>query len=227
MKKQLTIALLSVTVATAQDLGDIASPTPEPTIIKASNASDLTNFIFQALPLSPIKEILLPKDCQIGFTNESSETTMEDIIVSYIDKASREVLFCTTAITSPKIAAALVAAKARGATVSGIMTESPNGIRNYNAPSYFMINNVPIFFDPTKEENQNNYLVLDREGVLVTASDWSVSALSGSNSYFAIKDPGIAIAYYNGWVNQLSTTIVPALTNSVLRTIMKNKVNKP
>lgn len=210
--------LLLVTTLSAQT----PSPSPSPEL-KGSNASDLTNFIMQALPLSPAKEVLLPRDCEISFNYPGAQTNLIAKIVEAIDNANVEVLFSTNAVTVKEIAAALVAAKQRGLIVAGVMTESPATISGYNAPSYFMISNLPIFFDTSEEENFNNFIIIDRRAVLLSSGNWTQRQLSGAANLLLISDPGITIAYYNAWIGQMQNGKVPALTQSILRTIMKDK----
>jgi len=210
-------------IVTATVVAQTPTPTPE---LKKSNASDLTNFILQTLPLSPAKDILLPRDCEITFNYPGALSNLAEKIVKYIDNAKVEVLFSTNAVTVREIAAALVAAKQRGLIVAGVLTESPASISGYNAPSYFMISNLPIFFDTSEEENFSNFLIIDRKAVVLSSGNWTQRELTGSANLLLISDPGITIAYYNAWIGQMQNARVPALTQSILRTIMQGKTKQ-
>lgn len=204
----------------------IATPKPETAIKHNTTFTKLPNnlqtFIYQSLPLSPIKEVILPAKTEVIFQIPGEFNKLEDKIVSNINSAKLEVLFNSRAITSQKIAQALVQAKLNGKTVVGILAEKPSGIGRYNAPSYFTINNLPIFFDSAVGDNSNNYLVIDRSKVLVTSLDWTKGSNSQtSGNIFIIEDPGIVIAYYNGWINQLRQSTVPAKTQAILNAITK------
>jgi len=197
---------------------------------QTSNASELINFIYQALPIVPMKKVLLPPEIEVGFNFTPGTDQSEDLIqkiVSRIKSAQREVLFSTGALNVKEIAAALVEKKLEGKIVVGIMSESPNSIKNYTAPSYFLVSNLPIFFDRSKLVSGNNFFVIDREIVVLASTNLTETQLAESSSnLLVIKDPGIAVAYYNAWIEQLRTSAVPRITQSILRMIM-SKSGKP
>lgn len=203
-----------------------ATPTPVKEITQATTFEKLPNnlqtFLFTSLPLSPVKDVILPAKTEVTFQLPGEFNKLEDIIVTNINSAKLEVLFNSRAITSQRIAQALVQAKLNGKTVVGILDEKPEGISRYNAPSYFTINNLPIFFDSAESDNSNNYLLIDRKKLIITSFDWTRSSnVSTSGNIFSIEDPGIAIAYYNGWINQLRQSTVPPKTQAILNTLTK------
>lgn len=196
-----------------------------------SNASELINLIYQALPLSPMKKVLLPPEVEVSFnytpgTDQSENLTAK--ILAKLDKAEREIIFSTGALTVQDIAATLVEKKLQGKIVVGIMSESPSGMKNYTAPSYFIVNNLPIFFDRSKMVNGNNFFVIDREAVLIVSTNLTRTQLGeSSSSILYIKDPGVAVAYYNAWVEQLRTSAVPRVTQSILNAIVNQGLGNP
>lgn len=226
--QRLTILCLSASIALSSSFGqkmdgsDTLVPPPAREF-QSSNASELINLIYQALPLSPMKKVLLPPEVEVGFNFTPGTDQSENLaakILEKLDKAEREILFSTGALTVQDIAAALVEKKLQGKIVAGIMSESPSGMKNYTAPSYFIVNNLPIFFDRSKLFNGNNFFIIDREAVLIISTNMTHTQLGESSSNILyIKDPGVAVAYYNAWIEQLRTSAVPKLTQSILNTI--------
>ena len=189
---------------------------------KAAKASDLINVIYQALPLMPTKEVLLPKEVQIKFNSPGqTDGVLSKFICDRIGVAKKEIIFSAGVITDKDIAGLLVSQKLQGRIVTGIITESPPGIKNYTAPSYFLVNNLAIFFDSSKIINGNNFIIIDREEVILLSCTMTPSMMNGSNSSaISIKDPGVVVAYYNAWIDQLRASTVPKVTQAILNTII-------
>lgn len=225
--------------ASAQSLDGTGSiPKPPPAELKTSNASELINLIYQALPLAPMKKILPPKEIQVYFNipnytadgelNSDTKGELSKQIVELLKKAKSEVIFSAGIITDKDIAGTLVSKKLEGVVTAGIITESPPGIKSYTAPSYFIVNNLPIFFTPGKTINTNNFIVIDRTTVILVSGPMTRSSLEdGNSSVMVITDPGIAVAYYNAWVEQLSKSRVPRVTQSILNTLAKAPATAP
>jgi hypothetical protein len=233
MKIILVLSLFAPLCAFGQKMDGTDTLVPPPAReFQASNASELINLIYQALPLMPIKKVLLPPEVEVSFnytagTDQSDNLTAK--ILEKLEKAEREIIFSTGALTIQDIAATLVEKKIQGKIVVGIMSESPSGMKNYTAPSYFIVNNLPIFFDRSKLVNGNNFFVIDREAVLIVSSNLTHTQLGESSSNILyIKDPGVAVAYYNAWVEQLQTSSVPKITQSILNMIVgQTRSNQP
>lgn len=185
---------------------------------------DLANVVYSALPLAPVRELTMPQGVEVKFNFPGNNEEIEDYVVKAIDSAEMEILFNQTAITSQRIAAALVNAKLNGKTVAGIIELSPLGIVNYNAPGFFILNNIAIFYDSSEGHNTNNYCIIDRTRVITGSLDWTKNSdTKDSGNIISIKDPGVVTAYYNAWVRQLTTTYVPKATEVILHTILSNK----
>jgi phosphatidylserine/phosphatidylglycerophosphate/cardiolipin synthase-like enzyme len=198
---------------------------------QASNASELINLIYQALPLMPMKKVLLPPEIETGFNFTVGTDQSENLIQKIVDRinsAQREIIFSTGAMNVKEIAAALVEKKLEGKIVVGIMSESPSGMKNYTAPSYFLVSNLPIFFDRSRVVSGNNFFIIDREIVVLVSTNMTETQLTESSSnILVIKDPGIVVAYYNAWIEQLRTSAVPRITQTILRMIMSKSGRPP
>lgn len=182
---------------------------------------ELRSAIFQLLPLTPIKEVSLPDSIQVYFQYPGHDDNFEEIIVDGINNARLEVLFNQRVITSERVANALVAAKQRGVVIAGILEEDPTNVRNYNAPNFFIQNNIAIFFDTSHPgENKNHYSIIDRKVVYTGTLDWTGLAQTDSGNLLVISDPGIVVSFYNAWVTQLGSTKIPEKTEQLIRTLM-------
>jgi hypothetical protein len=226
----LTVLTTSHSIAQKMDGTDTLVPPPAREF-QASNASELINLIYQALPLSPLKKVLLPPEVEVSFNFTPGTDQSENLTAKILEKlaeAESEILFSSGALTVQEIAAALVEKKLQGKIVVGIMSESPSGMKNYTAPSYFIVNNLPIFFDRSKLVNGNNFFIIDRQAVIIVSTNMSRTQLNESSSnVLYIKDPGVAVAYYNAWIEQLRTSSVPKITQSILNKIAsKTRANQ-
>lgn len=156
-----------------------------------------------SLTLAPVEPIRLPPGIDVFFTPHDD---IEAELIKIIDSAKSEILSSQYLITSRYVVQAMLRAQRdRGVVVAVILEPSPN-VTEYQTPEYLRLNGIPVLFrNEARGINNHKYWVIDRS-IVVTGSYDATKAAAGSNeeNLLKVKDTGLAIAYYNAWVEQAS-----------------------
>ncbi len=134
-------------------------------------------------PLPPgVKVLFSPKD------------NLEEEIIKVINAADTEIVFSQNAITTPRIAEAIVRAfQVRKVYVAGILDRDP-GVVNYTTPEYFRLNGIPVVF--AKGTNNNKFIVINRTIVVTGSADLTRASMKRNlENVLIISEPSIAGAY--------------------------------
>jgi phosphatidylserine/phosphatidylglycerophosphate/cardiolipin synthase-like enzyme len=119
-----------------------------------------------------------------------------------IGAAKTEILVNEYAITDPDIAMALVDAFKRNHVFVGLILEGKPAVKNYQAPEYFLENDLPVLLVQDEGYNNNKYILIDRQTVLTGSYDLTKAAASRNRENLLItSEASIAVAYYNNWVS--------------------------
>jgi len=122
-------------------------------------------------------------------------------IRKFIADAKTSILVNEYAITDSVIATDLVEAFKRRHVFVALLLEASPAVRNYAAPDYFVMNDLPVFLVQGAGYNNNKYIVIDRNTVLTGSYDLTnAAAMKNGENLLVVTDPGIAAAYYNHWV---------------------------
>jgi phospholipase D len=148
--------------------------------------------------LDPIKPVA-PGPGLAAYFNPGDD--IQGQIRKAIAAAKTEILVNEYAITDSLIATDLVEAfKRRHVYVALLLDPSP-AVRNYQAPEYFVMNDLPVLLVQGTGYNNNKYMVIDRQTVLTGSYDLTnAAAKKNGENLLVVSDAGIASAYYNHWV---------------------------
>lgn len=155
--------------------------------------------------LMPVEPIALPPGIDMFVAPHDD---IEDEIVKMIDGAQVEILTSQYVMTSPRIVRALVEASRRKVFVAVILEARPN-LREYETPAFLRMNSVPVLVRrASKGLNNHKFWVIDRGTVLTGSYDCTMAAATvNDENLIKIKDAGVAVAYYNTWVEQASRCV--------------------
>lgn len=153
--------------------------------------------------LYPATPVPLPPGADVWFT---AFDNIEDEIVKSIESAKVEILTSQYVLTSPRIVRALVEAfKGRKVFVAVILEPRPN-LREYQTPQYLRSVGIPVLVrnsNGTRGLNNHKFWVIDRSFILTGSYDCTVAAASWNDeNLLKLKDAGMAVAFYNAWVEQ-------------------------
>lgn len=214
IKKIVILLLLSGLGLTAQgpafDKGQEVTP-PKKEVYQVGNVpyKAMALVLEKTMPLATVQQGPLPPGIFVYFNTPPKNGQIEQTIVNLIANAKTEILFNQYAVTSQNIADALVKARHKNITVVGILEEKPN-ISKYNAPGYFIQNDVPVFYDNSPGVDNNKYCVIDRSIVITGSYDWTKSSNErNAENAIIINEPTVAQAYYNQFIFHLNNTVIP------------------
>lgn len=164
----------------------------------------LAGTLFAAPPaLMPVHPVALPPGAEVWVTPLDN---IEEELIKVIDSAKMEILCSQYVITSPRIVRALLDAfKTRHVFVTVILEGRPN-LREYQTPEYLRSQGVPVLIRKgAKGLNNHKFWVIDRSTLLTGSYDCTNAAATGNDeNLLKIKDAGIAVAFYNAWIEQAS-----------------------
>jgi phosphatidylserine/phosphatidylglycerophosphate/cardiolipin synthase-like enzyme len=124
------------------------------------------------------------------------------VVVHEIEGAQREILLQAYGFTSEPIAAALVAAKARGVTVRAIFDKSDRTARGSRADDLAGAG-VPLLVDTVPGIAHNKVLVIDSTEVITGSFNFTASAQKrNAENLLVIHDNGIAAQYRQNWLHR-------------------------
>jgi phosphatidylserine/phosphatidylglycerophosphate/cardiolipin synthase-like enzyme len=154
--------------------------------------------------------IPLPSNVKVFFHPQQD---IEAAIVTLIGQARTEILINQLALSSPRIADALVDAyngsPSRAKIVIGLLLDESPPIRNYEGPAFLANNHIPFLYATSAGRNNHKYVVVDRRIVAVGSYDWTATAADNNEDLVVIDEPGVASAFAINWFAEAHRAKIP------------------
>ena len=127
-------------------------------------------------------------------------------ISKYILDAQKEVLLSEYLITDLRVLQALATVHQRGTVRVAVLLESKPGAKVNEAPSFLRSQGIPVILaqrgNAGKGYHNQRYIVIDREAVIISSCDLTVSAQRNNENLLVLHNVPVAIRYFNEWIDE-------------------------